>query len=133
MDNEGDTVSITTGQDLSDAIALVRQSRRDKVDHFVHDPTQPPLVATVDPRPNLTKPPTPPASLLKDRNEAASPADSDEEYHAKRAREGKQSAALAKEEQLISGVPNDLLLSGAIVTLAVVTVGVFAFSRSSSR
>ena len=133
MDNEGDTVSITTDQDLVDAIALARQSRRDKVDLFVHAPAQPPLAATVDPRPNLTKPPTPPASLFKEKSNGASPAESDEEYQSKRSRVGKQTASLAKEEQVISGVPNDLLLPGAIVTLAVVIVGVFAISRASSR
>lgn len=132
MDNEGDTVSITTDQDLSDAIALARQSRRDKVDLFVHDPSQPPLAATVDPRPNLAKPPTPPASLLKDKLAHSSPVESDEEYQTKRSK-AKQSTPLATEEQVIAGVPNDLLLPGAIVTLAVVIVGVFAFSRSSGR
>ena len=43
MDNEGDTVSITTDQDLIDAISLAQKGKRDKVDLFVHDPTQPPI------------------------------------------------------------------------------------------
>jgi CBS domain-containing protein len=132
MDNEGDTVSITTDQDLKDAIALARQGRRDKVDLFVHDPAQPPLLATVDPRPNLSKPPTPPESVLKENANSAAVADSDEEVHARRPKGGRQAMTQAKEE-LISGVPNELLLPGAIVTLAVVIVGVFAFSRSANR
>lgn len=37
------------------------------------------------------------------------------------------------EEQVIAGVPNELLLPGAIVTLAVVIVGVFALTRATSR
>ena len=139
MDNEGDTVSITTDQDLIDAIALARQGRRDKVDLFVHDPAQPPLVATVDPRPNVPKPLTPPESVLRERAEAAAAAtaaaaaESDEEVQAKRSKSTKQTVTAAKEEQLIGGVPNELLLPGAIVTLAVVIVGVFAFSRGSSK
>ena len=127
MDNEGDTVSITTDQDLLDAIALARGARRDKVDLFVHDPSQPPISATVDPRPGLSKPPTPPESTLREA-EHESVHDSDE-GQTRPSRSKKQAFAPAKEEQLVPGVPNDLLLPGAIVTLAVVIVGVFAFSR----
>lgn len=133
MDNEGDTVSITTDQDLIDAIALARQGRRDKVDLFVHDPTQPPLAATVEPRPNLSKPPTPPESLVRERADVLAAAGSDEEVPMKRSRGGQQTTTAAKEEQLIGGVPNELLLPGAIVTLAVVIAGVFAFSRASGK
>jgi PB1 domain len=134
MDNEGDTVSITTDQDLVDAIALARQGRREKVDLFVHDPAQPPLAATLDPRPNLSKPPTPPESVLREKADAAAAAaESDEEVQVKRAKGGKQAITPMKEEQLIGGVPNELLLPGAIVTLAVVIVGVFAFSRTGSK
>lgn len=135
MDSEGDTVSITTDQDLIDAIALARQSRRDKVDLFVHDPAQPPLAATLDPHPNLSKPPTPPESILKEKAEAQAQAaaESDEGSHATQSKEGKQTMTKGKEEQLIGGVPNELLLPGAIVTLAVVIVGVFAFGRGTNK
>lgn len=131
MDNEGDTVSITTDQDLLDAITLARKGNRDKVDLFVHDPSQPPLSATVDPRPVLAKPPTPPESLVKTIN--VEKAESEDEAPAKRSRDRKQALAPTKEEQLISGVPNDLLLPGAIGALAVVIVVVFAFSRTSNK
>lgn len=131
MDNEGDTVSITTDQDLLDAIALARQGKRDKVDLFVHDPAQPPIASTLDPRPQLSKPPTPPESILK---ETRVDADEDEdEEDVKKTRSKKQAFAHHKEEQLIAGVPNDLLLPGAIVTLAVVIVGVFALGRATSK
>jgi PB1 domain len=133
MDNEGDTVSITTDQDLIDAIALARQGRRDKVDLFVHDPSQPPLAATVEPRPNLSKPPTPPESLVRERADGLAAAESDEEVPMKRSKGGQQTSTAAKDEQLIGGVPNELLLPGAIVTLAVVIAGVFAFSRTSGK
>lgn len=128
MDNEGDTVSITTDQDLLDAIAMARQGQREKVDLFVHDPAQPPHTATVDPRPQLSKPLTPPESVLKALIEEAD--ESEEEV--KPAKSRKQATA-QKEEQVIAGVPNDLLLPGAIVTLAVVIVGVFAISRATSK
>jgi hypothetical protein len=133
MDNEGDTVSITTDQDLVDAIALARKGNRDKVDLFVHDPSQPPISATLDPRPNLAKPLTPPESFVKEVNADSQESEQEEEAAAKRSRDRKQALAASKEEQLLSGVPNDLLLPGAIAALAVVIVAVFAFSRTSNK
>lgn len=137
MDNEGDTVSITTDQDLLDAILLARQSKRDKVDLFVHDPAQPPHVATIEPRPQLSKPPTPPESVLK-AIPATEDADTEEEEPVPaRTLRSKRSPVISlpskDEPQIIAGVPNDLLLPGAIVTLAVVIVGVFAIGRATSK
>ncbi|KIW26389.1 uncharacterized protein PV07_09488 [Cladophialophora immunda] len=143
LDNEGDTVSITTDQDLLDAILLARQGKRDKVDLFVHDPAQPPIATTIDPRPQLSKPPTPPESILKEAPiDAAEEGDEDEEEEetapiAKTIRTKRAPPVMQqrKEEQpeIIAGVPNDLLLPGAIVTLAVVIVGVFAISRATAK
>ncbi|KAI9768157.1 MAG: hypothetical protein M1835_006944 [Candelina submexicana] len=135
LDNEGDTVSITTDRDLVDAIDLARQGHRGKVDLFVHNPTKPPLSATLDPHPALARPPTPPASTLREKPRKLS---SDEEGMAlppiKQERKVAPLSPTGKqEEQVIPGLPNDLLLPGAIATLAVVIVGVFALSRSSSR
>ncbi|ORY12754.1 hypothetical protein BCR34DRAFT_536605 [Clohesyomyces aquaticus] len=127
LDNEGDTVSITTNQDLIEAISLARRAHRDKVDLFVHDPDSPAQVSTVEPQPALAKPPTPPESVLRERKQFF---EDDEERVAARSRG--QSAA-AKQEEIIPGVPNDLLLPGAIVTLAVVIVAVFALGRATSR
>ena len=132
MDNEGDTVSITTDQDLLDAIALARAIHRDKVDLFVHDPTQPPISATLEPHPGLSKLPTPPESVLKEPTRLTEE-EQQEQEDSKRSRSKKQAFVAPKEEQLLPGVPNDLLLPGAIVTLAVVIVGVFAFSRGSKN
>lgn len=138
MDNEGDTVSITTDQDLLDAILLARQNRRDKVDLFVHDPSQPPITTTIDPRPQLSKPPTPPESILKE-TPAPDEAETEEEEEPAPVRtiRSKRSPVFAThskdEKEIIAGVPNDLLLPGAIVTLAVVIVGVFAISRATSK
>ncbi|KAH0842517.1 CBS domain-containing protein CBSCBSPB3 [Fonsecaea pedrosoi] len=141
LDNEGDTVSITTDQDLLDAILLARQGKRDKVDLFVHDPTQPPIATTIDPRPQLSKPPTPPESILKEvAIDAAEEGDEDDEdvvplAKTIRSRRAPPAMQQRKEEQpqVIAGVPNDLLLPGAIVTLAVVIVGVFAVARATAK
>lgn len=130
MDNEGDTVSITTDQDLVDAITMARKGHREKVDLFVHDPAQPPIPATLNPAPQLSKPPTPPESVLKEPEAIKEESDEEVIQVSKR----KQPMASIKEEpQVIPGVPNELLLPGAIGVLAVVIVGVFAFSRSTGN
>ena len=62
--------------------------------------------------------------------------DCDEEEEAevalRRARKARQ-APEQTQEQVITGLPNELLLPGAIVTLAVVIAGVFTISRLSNR
>ena len=130
LDSDGDTVSITTDQDLLDAITLSRQHHREKVDLFVHDPEKPPMSATVDPRPAMVKPLTPPSSTMKSRRRMLEEDDEDEMATPVK-KERKPKAQPKESEQLVAGVPNDLLLPGAIVTLAVVIIGVFAVSRSS--
>jgi hypothetical protein len=130
LDNEGDTVSITTDQDLLDAISLARRTHRDKVDLFVHNPAKPPVSATVEPRPGLPKPASPPASVLKDRRRQAIE-ESEEEVEALAKRERKPAIHM-NQEQVVPGVPNELLLPGAIATLAIVIVAVFAIGRSTS-
>lgn len=133
LDNEGDTVSITTDQDLHDAIAISQRNRRDKVDLFVHDPNKPPMAATLDPYPALAKPLTPPASTLKSRRHGSD--DEKEEVTETSMKRDRRAPAPAPKgaDQVIPGLSNDLLLPGAIVTLAVVIIGVFTLSRSSSR
>jgi hypothetical protein len=131
LDDEGDTVSITTDQDLLEAIVLARQGHRDKVDLFVHDPEKPPISATLDPQPVIAQEPTPPASAIRERKRIVSDEEdeSEEELPTRRTRKN----ARQPEVQVIAGVPNELLLPGAIVTLAVVIVGVFALTRATSR
>lgn len=129
LDNEGDTVSLTTDRDLLDAVELSRQNKRDKVDLFVHDPEKPPMSATVDPQPALSKPLTPPPSTLRERRRFN---EDEDEMSTPVKRERKAAVTQPKaSEQLIAGISNDLLLPGAIVTLAVVIIGVFTLSRSS--
>ncbi|OOF97026.1 hypothetical protein ASPCADRAFT_395319 [Aspergillus carbonarius ITEM 5010] len=124
MDNEGDTVSITTDQDLADAVSLARQSHREKVDLFVHDPTQPPIPATVEPQPA-------PARPIEERSPVSEDPFEEEPLVAKP--RAQSFPAHQPEEPFIAGVPNELLLPGAIVTLAAVIAGVFILSRATSR
>ncbi|KAI9889154.1 MAG: hypothetical protein M1814_005745 [Vezdaea aestivalis] len=137
VDDEGDTVSITTDRDLIDAINLARTGRRDKVDLYVHDPEKAPMTTVLEPRGGLEvqRPPTPPSSTLRDRRKQPSEdEDEDEEISEGRSRrERKQTVMTGEKQDIIAGVPNELLLPGAIAALAVVIVGVFALSRASSR
>ena len=132
MDNEGDTVSITTDQDLLEAITIARNNKRDKVDLFVHDPEKPPLPSTVTPQPGL-----PDTDALKQRRkklvEDELGSEDEDETLARHHRRGQRQQQHQQQEQVIQGVPNELLLPGAIAALAVVIVGVFAVSRSGSR
>ncbi|RFU80774.1 ribosomal subunit s4 [Trichoderma arundinaceum] len=135
MDNEGDTVSITTDNDLLEAILLARQAHLEKVDLFVHDSEVPPSA------PSLDALPTPASSStgLRERRrvyeeeESESEEEESEEEEERPVRRSRRTRTVVHQEQLIAGVPNDLLLPGAIVTLAVVIVGVFTIARATSR
>jgi len=139
LDDEGDIVSITTDQDLLEAILLARHGRRDKVDLFVHDPKEPPVAPAPTPA-AVSEPavlPTPPASSVRERRRAVDDDEEDgdvsEDDDVPVRRRHQRTRTAPQPEQIIAGVPNELLLPGAIVTLAVVIVGVFAIGRASSR
>lgn len=133
LDNEGDTVSITTDKDLLEAIVMTREAGRDKVDLFVHDPEKAALPPTLDPHPTAGIP-TPPESVAR-RRKAFDEDDEDEDGNVFQERPKRKGLPMAAppQEQIIQGVPNDLLLPGAIVTLAVVIVGVFALTRTAGN
>jgi CBS domain-containing protein len=135
LDDEGDTVSITTDQDLLEAVLIARHGRREKVDLFVHDPEKPPISTTVDHQPVITQNPTPPptASTVRERRRVVSDEDDESEDEAPVRPRSRKAAAKPAEKEVIAGVPNELLLPGAIVTLAVVIVGVFAITRATSH
>ncbi|KAI9773345.1 MAG: hypothetical protein M1840_007560 [Geoglossum simile] len=127
LDDEGDTVSITTDTDLLDAITLARHGGREKVDLFVHEPDKPPIPNYLGHQPALT----PAAATMRERRSPVSEEDEEEgiEEPVKRVR-NVVPPAQARHEELVPGVPNELLLPGAIVTLAVVIIAVFTLSRS---
>jgi hypothetical protein len=133
LDNEGDTVSITTDHDLLEAISLARSGRRDKVDLFVHDPAKPAIPPTTEPQPQLARPPTPPESLIKQRRRLED--DEEESSPTTERRRERKSASVEEpkqQDQLVPGVPNELLLPGALVVLGAVIVITFAVGRASS-
>lgn len=127
LDNEGDTVSLTTDRDLLDAIVLSRQNNRDKVDLFVHNPKKPPMAAYGNSLPGKSTTPSLPS--LRDRR-GMDDAEDREEVASPVRREQNTTANHPKlHVQLIPGISNELLLPGAVVILAVVIIGVFALSR----
>ncbi|KKY14775.1 putative cbs pb1 domain-containing protein [Diplodia seriata] len=128
LDNEGDSVSITTNHDLLEAVSLANMHHTEKVDLFVHHPEHSPLPSTVAPQgvPAIS---TPEPSVRERKKHASDDEESDEEVERRRKRKSQPEPPA----QVIQGVPNELLLPGAIVTLAVVIVGVFALGRASSR
>jgi CBS domain-containing protein len=103
IDDEGDAVIITTNQDLADAIQISRTCGLDKADLYIHHPDEQVEVSGGKRR-----------SLASEMESSAS----------KSSRPGSSSG------DLIPGVPNDLLLPGAIVTLAFSIILVFTLSRS---
>ncbi|KAH0609523.1 uncharacterized protein H6S33_013009 [Morchella sextelata] len=130
VDSEGDVVSITSDRDLVDAVDMARQGGRDKVDLYVHDPDKPAVPATVEPRPESVAHATPPRKRKGGRRRHDdSEEDSDDEGNVPISRRSHQPAPQPLKPELIPGVPNDLILPGAIVTLAVAIVAVFAMSR----
>ncbi|KAK4099138.1 hypothetical protein N658DRAFT_475829 [Parathielavia hyrcaniae] len=137
LDDEGDTVSITTDQDLLEAIVLARHGHREKVDLFVHDPKEPPVA----PAPEPLAVPTPPlSSAVRERRKPVGDGEDEEDDDESednetpiRSSRHARTRTVPQPEQIIAGVPNELLLPGAIAMLAVVIVGVFSISRISSR
>lgn len=136
MDNEGDIVSITTNQDLLEAITMARKSEREKVDLFVHDPEKPALPPTLDPQPPASAGlhiPVDPSVRERRRKLVDEADDEDEQDSRRRSRSAKHQPPPQQQQaqQVIQGVPNELLLPGAVAALAFVIVGVFAFSRAT--
>jgi hypothetical protein len=133
LDNEGDSVSITTDLDLLDAVGLADRAQRAKVDLFVHHPDQPAVPPTTEPQATVKEPSPVPSGV---RRRVGSDEDAEEDEEAEYPKDGRQHAlrtARQPPEQVIAGVPNDLLLPGAIVTLAFVIAGVFVINRVSNR
>lgn len=159
MDDDGDVIAIFSDRDLIDAIQINRDLGHSKADLYIHHPDehiniQPPTQLAAPPlellTPSAVSSPTPagprrggggPSSrrrqlrLTLDGEEGSSHLDlhnddEDEDYErARRRRRAQQGSSKKSEESLIPGVPNDLILPGAIVALAASIVVVFVLSR----
>lgn len=130
VDSESDTVSITADQDLVDAISIARKANRDKVDLFVHSPDSTPVIPK-EPEPvAAAKAVSPPESVTVAAEEDNAHR---EEFTTNSKPAAQPLVQPSTDQQLINGIPNELILPGAIVTLAAVIVGVFVLSRAGRR
>ncbi|KAK9477880.1 hypothetical protein V1514DRAFT_332757 [Lipomyces japonicus] len=130
LDDEGDAVLITSDGDLVEAIQLARRASQEKVDLFVHHPEQAVII-----------PPSSLSSTQQDTPKQRSQGEDDENENA--ATEEQAAPAVNKfpshyyqpvpppppREDAIAGIPNELLLPGALVALAASILVVFTFSR----
>lgn len=98
-DDEGDLVAITTNQDLTDCATISKKLRLTKADLFVHHPQASLETILGDPKSRKAQPQQP---IIYSQ---------------------------PVEKELIPGVPNQLILPGAILTLAASILVVFTFSR----
>jgi len=109
IDDEGDIVSILSIADLQESVEIAKRSGKDKVDLYIHHPNNPPIV---EPPSTASKTEVPPESVEKVVEKASKGGE--------------------KAKEVIAGVPNELLLPGAVVVLAAVIVGVFIATRAGS-
>lgn len=124
LDDDDDTVSITTDNDLLEAVILARQTSRDKVDLFVHKPNDPPTKLNSESHISSARDTSTPSKARERKH--TSEKESDEESHDGRAHKIPSNKVAP---QIVAGIPNDLLLPGAIISLSIVIVGVFTLSR----
>ncbi|GMM32979.1 hypothetical protein DASC09_003040 [Saccharomycopsis crataegensis] len=112
-DDEGDLVAITTDQDLTDCVLISKKLKFNKADIFIHNPRE-----SIENILTVSKPLTKNIPTSKNIH-------NNSEHHQKNP---KIFYAPPKEEEFIPGVPNQLLLPGAIVSLAISILVVFTFS-----
>jgi len=118
VDDEGDIVSILSIADLSESIAIAKRQGKDKVDLYIHHPNSPPAIEPAVSTVGSTAKPAA-AALVPETVE--------------KVLDVPEQSGGAKSKETIGGVPNELLLPGAIVVLAVVIVGVFFATRGGKR
>lgn len=147
LDDEGDVIAILSDRDLIDAIRLQRELGNIKADLYVHHPDEHINVQpTGPPPPSLpvedVSSPTPAAAntrrglpprrgrqlrLTMDGEDGAAHSDDESPVPARRRR----AKPNRDDDNLIPGVPNELILPGAIAALAASILVVFVLSRSS--
>ncbi|KAK7202623.1 hypothetical protein BZA70DRAFT_300365 [Myxozyma melibiosi] len=144
VDDEGDVVLVSSDMDLLEAIALARQSGVSKVDIFVHHPDEAPSVPAPPPVPSTPVPaaaaaavPAPSSSAPgTPSKEGTSPSRAGAgagEDEVRRPRYKRYSyGAVGSDKDAIPGIPNELLLPGALVTLAASIMIVFVLSRAAT-
>ncbi|VVT54035.1 uncharacterized protein SAPINGB_P003874 [Magnusiomyces paraingens] len=147
IDDEGDVIAITSSKDLSEAIAINRSLGKAKAELYIHHPDEeisPPAPASIATGIGSVAPSTSSiqnrSALTLYRRDDNNNDDEDDEddddgisYRKSarnaRRRRGPRGGTSPADEMLIPGVPNELLLPGALVTLAASILAVFALNR----
>lgn len=132
VDDEGDIISITSDKDLADAISIYREIGKQRAELLVHHFDQQlniPAAASVvtATRDNVSGVSTPASNnngLIRRGGNPFNNNNNNNNDNDKR-RKNKDS-----NDDLVPGIPNELLLPGALVALAASIVLVFAFNRS---
>ena len=137
VDDEGDVVAITSDRDLVDAINMARSLGKTKVDIYIHHPDDHAEVQTkVSSTIVTTTRSRRPASTVGGTTAADSDyPDTDEEEAALKAsrRRRAQQKKFDADDGFIPGVPNELILPGAIALLASAILVVFVFGSKSGH
>lgn len=126
LDDEGDVVLVSSDMDLLEAIALARQSGVSKVDIFIHRPDDAvvvPPTTIIASEPAIPSSPVSMKSREQDSDSHAVPYPVHHHY----------SRPPGPEKEAIPGIPNELLLPGAMVTLAASIMIVFVLSRAAAK
>lgn len=105
VDDEGDIVSILSIADLTESVVIAKRSGREKVDLYIHHPNTPPVVEVAVPAR---------VTATVEKVEEAEP-------------------SRERAKDVINGIPNELLLPGALVIFSAVIVGVFIATRAGRR
>ncbi|KAK9458731.1 uncharacterized protein V1516DRAFT_708962 [Lipomyces oligophaga] len=135
LDDDGDAIVVATDEDLTEAINLARQVGTNRVNAFIHHPdkqveipsTSASVISSVLTAPVAAVPVEP--SPLK--REMALESEIEEDTQVKVAPRQYGHPPKPDAAEAIPGVPNELLLPGALVTLAASILVVFTLSRLS--
>lgn len=139
VDDEGDVIAITSDLDLVDAILINRQIGKQRAELYVHHPDEHLNVPAPTSTVTATKENVSNISFSSNTKKPASEdhdEDDDKYVNKRRNRKGGSSSSSGSrdnsgdDDMLIPGVPNELLLPGALVALAGSILLVFAFSRN---
>jgi hypothetical protein len=121
LDDEQDYVMMTSDADLADSVAIAKKQGHNRVMLYVADPRASTILAAAPPAPVAA--PTPVVAA--------------EEPQAPVEQQAPKSVAVPEEpkkapsefKKMLDSIPDELLLPGALVTLSVTIIAVFALSR----
>ncbi|OLL22832.1 Meiotically up-regulated gene 70 protein [Neolecta irregularis DAH-3] len=123
-DDEGDIVAIESDHDFTFAVDLARRLGQQKIDLFIHHPSKEVQSTSVASQSAVAVVSSTPTAELGDLPQTESTATKKSE---------ERLPPIVQPTQQIPGIPNELLLPGAVITLAIAVVGVaiISFARRS--